>query len=332
VFPIAFLCALRVCRYLRGSSWGARWQVKRLEGGGGRARLSTRTEVEVLSRHAPPKHRATDGPLPGAALFQCTSSCRGNLQKALAGASRPLKWFDRVRVLVQLVDALLFLHHHEPPIVHRDLNPENILLASGVVKLADVGLARLLPRGRHCDRRTQGHPGYIDPAEVMSCEVSVLGDVYALGLVGLQLLMGNPPFSASRRHSWRRPTAAAAVAKSGRSNSVMDRLDITAGDWPSPLTRDLALVLLRCADHSRPRRPDLAEEVQPLLRRAAERADAESQRQADGLELQLICPLAKVRSTVRTVRTVWTVCAVRTGTHSTYSIHSTYSTYDELKL
>lgn len=214
----------------------------------------------------------------------------GNLQRSLEGASRPLKWFDRIRVLAQIVDALLFLHHHDPPIVHRDLSPENILLANGTVKLADVGLARLLREDDTVTAGPKGTPGYIDPAEVMSCEVSVLGDVYALGLVGLQLLLGE----ASIQRLQKRLQETSSGGQERVLHAVLDKLDNSAGDWPMALTRDLALLLVRCADHRRARRPDLAEEVQPLLRQAAERADAQSQREADGLELQLICPLAKV--------------------------------------
>lgn len=126
---------------------------------------------------------------------------------------------------------------------------------------------------------------------MLTNEVSVLGDVYALGLVGLQLLLGEPSI-----HRLQKRLQEAARGGGGRApQAVLDNLDGSAGDWPAALTRDLVLLMLRCADPRRERRPDLAEEVQPLLRRAAERADSESQRQADGLELQLMCPLAKVR-------------------------------------
>ncbi|GJP38402.1 hypothetical protein CLOM_g22843 [Closterium sp. NIES-68] len=115
----------------------------------------------------------------------------GALQRECAD---PLAWYDRVRILSEVSGALLYLHQHSPPIVHRDLKPDNVLLdGNRMSKLGDVGLARLIAEDDYnVTARVQGTVGYIDPEEVATCEISVLSDVYAFGLIVLQLLMGEP--------------------------------------------------------------------------------------------------------------------------------------------
>jgi len=69
----------------------------------------------------------------------------GSLQDFLNPSRRrkQLQWADRVRVMAEITSALLYLHHHEPPIAHRDLGPDNVLLDNNLTsKLGDVGLAR----------------------------------------------------------------------------------------------------------------------------------------------------------------------------------------------
>ena len=61
--------------------------------------------------------------------------------------SPPMSWKKRFQIAAEIATALLFLHQTKPePIVHRDLKPANILLDRNYVsKIADVGLARLVP-------------------------------------------------------------------------------------------------------------------------------------------------------------------------------------------
>ncbi len=96
---------------------------------------------------------------------------------------------------VSLADALAYVH--ERGIVHRDLTPSNILCApDGQPRLTDFGIARLLDTSRvTAPSTTVGTAAYMAPEQVEGRDVTPTADVYALGLVLLEALVGSPAFS-----------------------------------------------------------------------------------------------------------------------------------------
>ena len=93
-----------------------------------------------------------------------------------------------LEIVLQIAHALTHLHSHG--IVHRDLKPENILLtATGGVKVIDFGIAQL-----HTDegkKHFMGTPVYMSPEQKKSPkEVSFPTDIYSLGLVTYELILG----------------------------------------------------------------------------------------------------------------------------------------------
>jgi serine/threonine protein kinase len=79
---------------------------------------------------------------------------------------RALPWPLRLNIAIESAAALTYLHAIEPPIVHRDVKTNNILLDTDFhVKVADFGLSRLFPLDvTHVSTAPQGTPGYVDVA------------------------------------------------------------------------------------------------------------------------------------------------------------------------
>ena len=112
------------------------------------------------------------------------------------GTPSPLPFFKldlKCSVLHNVASGLDYLHHQTPPIIHRDLSARNILLNSRLVgKLADLGVARIVPRMRDAATMTKA-PGasvYMPPeaiapsasnAEKSKYDASI--DVFSLGVV-----------------------------------------------------------------------------------------------------------------------------------------------------
>jgi len=103
---------------------------------------------------------------------------------------------EAVTLVREVADALHFAH--ERGVIHRDIKPENVLLLSGHALVADFGIARAVSEAGG-EKLTQtgmaiGTPYYMSPEQGSGAEVDGRSDVYSLGCVLYELLIGAPPF------------------------------------------------------------------------------------------------------------------------------------------
>lgn len=125
--------------------------------------------------------------------------------------------------LAEAAEALTFLHNHDPPIIHGDVKPSNLILTrGGRVKLVDFGLSSTLGM----EGRRGGTVGFRAPEVEAGTPASRASDVYALAATAFALLTGAPP--SERRPTWDElePSRAAGL-----------RAAIQAGLAPDPESR-----------------------------------------------------------------------------------------------
>ena len=134
--------------------------------------------------------------------FVAGESLRDRLQR-----EKQLPIADAVRIATEVAGALDYAHRHG--VIHRDIKPENILLHDGSALVADFGIA--LAASTAGTRMTEtgmslGTPQYMSPEQAMGeREITARSDVYALGCVTYEMLVGEPPFTG--------PTAQAIIAR-----------------------------------------------------------------------------------------------------------------------
>jgi serine/threonine-protein kinase len=102
---------------------------------------------------------------------------------------------DQVRSIVGQC-ALALGVAHEAQVVHRDVKPANILVREdGLVKLTDFGIARAIDASGHTRAGDLlGTPSYISPEQALGRPATGASDLYALGIVGHEMLCGAKPF------------------------------------------------------------------------------------------------------------------------------------------
>ncbi|CAI5944170.1 unnamed protein product [Closterium sp. NIES-65] len=115
----------------------------------------------------------------------------------------PLPWDLRMRIACEAATGLAFLHSCRPPIIHRDVKAANVLLDANMHALvSDFGLAKVAS-----DQYTQpmavtsimGTRGYVAPEYVQTGLITAAIDVYAFGVILLELITGHVPFHPGRQ-------------------------------------------------------------------------------------------------------------------------------------
>jgi serine/threonine protein kinase len=139
---------------------------------------------------------------------------------------------EAIAYAIEIARALGCAHSHN--IVHRDVKPQNVLIdGEGSAKVTDFGIARTLDQeGLTADGRVLGTTDYVSPEQALGHDVNGQSDIYSLGVVLYEMLVGDVPFhgenqvSVAMKHvredmpdlQAHRPEASATLA------SVLDRM------------------------------------------------------------------------------------------------------------
>ncbi len=101
---------------------------------------------------------------------------------------------DALDIIIQIAKGLSAAHAHS--IVHRDIKPSNIIITkSNVVKIVDFGLARVMASISATQSvSATGTLPYMAPEQILGHAVDQRSDIWALGIIAVQMITGNHPF------------------------------------------------------------------------------------------------------------------------------------------
>ncbi|KAL2500331.1 Leucine-rich repeat protein kinase family protein [Forsythia ovata] len=191
----------------------------------------------------------------------------GSLHDLISARYRsPLSFATRLHIALGSARGILYLHTEaDPPIIHRDIKANNILLDSKwTAKVSDFGISRLAPvadvKGvteTHISTNVKGTPGYLDPEYFWTHKLTEKSDVYSLGVVFLELLTGMQPISHGRN-------LVREVNMACQSGTMFSIIDDSMGQYPSECIKEFMALAIRCSQDETKDRPSMLEVVREL--------------------------------------------------------------------
>ncbi|XP_058215919.1 leucine-rich repeat receptor protein kinase HPCA1-like isoform X2 [Rhododendron vialii] len=179
--------------------------IKRAQQGSLQGALEFKTEIELLSRinHKNVVELVGFCYEQGEQMLVYEYVPNGTLNENLAGKERKkMDWMRRLSVALDSARGLAYLHElANPPIIHRDIKSNNILLDDQLTaKVADFGLSKLrgdIEKG-YVTTQVKGTLGYMDPEYYMTQQLTEKSDVYSFGVVLLELVTGRAPIARGK--------------------------------------------------------------------------------------------------------------------------------------
>jgi serine/threonine protein kinase len=238
----------------------------------------------------------------GGALFYVMPNVDGHSLRDRLNGERQLPVEEAVRIATDVAGALDHAHRHG--VIHRDVKPENIMLQDGHALVADFGIGKAVGEAV-LDTLTQsgmtvGTPAYMSPEQAVGEAVDGRSDIYSLGCVLYEMIVGEQPFTG--------PSAQAVIAK----RFVQTPVDVAAlrEGVPRPVARAVQKALARVpidrydtaalfvtslgeveAISAKPAAPEKSLAVLPFTNLST---DAENEFFADGITEEILNALATI--------------------------------------
>ncbi|KAI3810638.1 hypothetical protein L1987_20259 [Smallanthus sonchifolius] len=244
--------------------------IKRAQQGSLQGAQEFKTEIELLSRI----HHKNVVSLVGFCYEQGEQMLvyeyisNGTLKDNLSGDGRMrMDWVKRLKIALDSAKGVTYLHElANPPIIHRDIKSNNILLdAYFTAKVADFGISKLLgdeSKG-YVSTQVKGTLGYMDPEYFMTQQLTEKSDVYSFGVVLLELLTAKSPIK-NGKYIVREVQDAI-----GKSNGLYTILDPSLGSFQTlgGLTKfvDLAMSCLQDSGVDRPKMGEVVREIETII-------------------------------------------------------------------
>ncbi|KAL1215621.1 putative serine/threonine-protein kinase CST [Cardamine amara subsp. amara] len=194
---------------------------------------------------------------------------KGSLESHLFRRNEPFPWDLRIKIVIGAARGLAFLHSSHREVIYRDFKASNILLDSNYdAKISDFGLAKLGPSDEksHVTTRIMGTYGYAAPEYMATGHLYVKSDVYAFGVVLLEVMTGLKAHNTKRPRGqeslvdWLRPE----LSSRHRIKQIMDKG--IKGQYTTKVATEMASITLSCIEADPKNRPHMKEVVDVLER------------------------------------------------------------------
>jgi len=267
-------------------------------------------EIQIAARlHHPHILPLYDSDQAGELVYYVMPYIEGETLKSRLARERQLPVTDAIQIAREVADALSYAHNAK--VVHRDIKPANILLDSGHALVADFGIARAIDEAHTTSGQMIGTPAYMSPEQVDGSEnLDGRSDLYSLGCVLFEMLVGQPPFRGSTvtavianrlsspvpsPRSFREmiPEAVDAAVKKAMATLPADRFS-TAAQFAEALSTPVAVAVAVGAAHAMVQDIAAAAKSVAVLPFENMSTDPENEYFSDGITDDIIAQLSKI--------------------------------------